>query len=153
MLVYMQGAPSKREVRLSVATDFRAESPIKPGIVLNIMVPAGTEPATTADVAVAGFGSVAIPLQLAKAEYWVLSDGPRAAVPIAGFSSIRSMHDKAPTLYKIFFAVPAQVPAMFTVQFPGFGNSKSRFTLPALAFQRSDGNAGVELCRNLPGSP
>ena len=147
---YVPRLPAPGEAYVGVATDLRGLAPVKPAIVVNILLPAGAAPLVASGAFTLGEGESRSVLELARAEFWVLGPGPRAASRLEGAEFLRSRSATRDTQYKLYLRVPPEAAERFVVGFPVWLSNQRPLAIPALAFRRTAGGPGIEICSVLP---
>ena len=147
---YVPRLPAPGEAYVSVATDLRGLSPVKPAIVVNILLPAGAPPLVARGSFSLGLGDPRPPLAVARGEFWVLGPGPRASTELQGTAIFSSRSEVFQTQYKLYLRVPPEAAERFVVTFPDLLAPTRRLSIPPLAFHRTAGGPEVEICSVLP---
>lgn len=147
---YVPRLPAPGEAYVSVSTDLRGLSPVKPAIVVNILLPAGARPLVARGRFLLGRGEARPALELARAEFWVLGPGPRTAAEPADTAIFLARSDTFQTQYKLTLRVPAEAPERFVVSFPELLSADRPVAIPALAFHRTTSGPEIEICSVLP---
>ncbi len=147
---YVPRLPAPGEAYVSVSTDLRGLAPVKPAIVVNILLPAGARPLVARGRFLLGRGDAGPALDLARAEFWVLGPGPRAAAEAADTAIFPARSDAFQTQYKLTLRVPPEAPEQFVVTFPALLSADRPVVIPALAFRRTRSGPQIEICSVLP---
>lgn len=147
---YVPRLPAPGEAYVSVATDLRGLAPVKPAIVVNILLPAGAPPLVTQGSFSLGLGEPRPPLTVARGEFWVLGPGPRAPTELQDTAIFSSRSEAFQTQYKLYLQVPPEAAERFVVTFPELLAPTRRLSIAPLAFHRTAAGPGVEICSVLP---
>lgn len=147
---YVPRLPAPGEAYVGVATDLRGLSPIRPVIVVNVLMPASAPPLIARGSFFLGVVEPGRLLDVARAEFWVLGPGPRASTELADTGFLASRSEAFQTQYKLFLRVPPEAAERFVVSFPELLSASRRLTIPPLAFQRTAGGPGIAICSVLP---
>jgi hypothetical protein len=148
---YIPQLPAPGTAYVTVATDPKGLAPVKPAIVVNVLLPAGSLPFVTDGVFSLQGEHGAVPLATAGADYSILGAGPRAPARQPDATILAPRHASFETRYKVYVAVPPEAPAQFTVSFPRWVSLHRVLSVPPLAFRRAAGGETLDICSVLPG--